>query len=404
MWQLAPIFHTLLRHKLGVFLLVSQIACSIIIISNMAYISQQILRHIHHPSGFGEHHLFAVTLRPLNSFINYAQAQRDISNLQALAGVEQVALSRWVPLAGLSSREFFRTSAAQDAPGQNAETVEVSPQILSTLGLPLIAGRNFSAQDMVVRTAAAQPQAKYIIVTRALAEALFGSGQNAVGKILYQDGITHEVIGVADNWLGFTIPVNDRAEKTAFFPSYTETDTEHRYLIRVKYPQQMAAIGASVKQLLKHSYNNELLSWIDTIDESRARANSQNWVILNLFLVLIITLGFVMAFAISGQTLFWITQRTKQIGIRRALGATRKAIIIHVLIENAMISVLGLLMGILLSLAVNKRVVQSTGTLPMSPAFLLCACALLLGLSLISAGVPAWRASKISPSLASRSL
>lgn len=404
MWQLAPIFRTLLRHKLGVFLLVSQIACSIIIISNMAYISQHIIRHINHPSGFSEHQLFAVTLRPLNSLISYAQAQRDMDNLQQLAGVEQVASSRWVPLAGLSSHEYFRIAAEQDATGQGAETVEVSPQIFSTLGLRLIAGRNFTAEDMVVRTAIAQPHAKNIIVTRALAEALFGVGQNAVGRRLYQDGMVREIIGVTENWLGFTIPVNDRAEKTAFFPSYTETDTEHRYLIRARHPQQMAAVGDAVNQLLRRNYKNELLSWIDTIDESRARANSQNWVMLNLFMVLIVTLGFVMAFAISGQTLCWITQRTKQIGIRRALGATRKAIIIHVLVENAMISALGLLIGISLSLAVNQVVMQSTGTSPMSPAFLLCACALLLALSLLSAGVPAWRASKISPSTASRSL
>lgn len=402
MWQLVPIFRTLLHHKFGVVLLASQIACSIIIFSNMAYISQQIIRHLRYPSGFDQHQLFSVSLRSLNSFISYADSQRDIGDLQALAGVEQVAASRWVPLAGLSFREFLRTSAEQDAPGQGAEAVDVSPQILSTLGLRLIAGRHFTAEDMMVKTAIVQPQAKHIIVTLALAEGLFGKGQNAVGKLLYQDDIVCEIIGVTDNWLGFTIPANDEAEKTVFYPSYNEIDIEHRYLVRLKNPEDMAVVSDAVIQLLKRNYKNELLVWIDTIDDSRARANSQNWVILNLFLVLMVSLGFVVAFAISGQTLFWITQRTKQIGIRRALGATRRAIIIHLLVENTMISALGLLIGILLSLAVNEMVMQSAGTSSMSPAFLLGTCALLLALCLISAGVPAWRASNISPSVASR--
>lgn len=321
-----------------------------------------------------------------------------------LAGVEQVASSRWVPLAGISSREFFRVSTKESAPLLNAETVEVSPQFFATLGLPLIAGRNFTAEDIVVKAAVTYPQVKNIIVTRAFADALFGTGETAVGKLLYQDGIAREIIGITDNWLGFTIPVNDRAEKTVFYPSYNEADTEHRYLVRVKYPQDMASISDAVSQQLRHNYKNELLSWVDTIDDSRLRANRQNWVILNLFSVLMVVLGFLMAFAVSGQTLFWITQRTKQIGIRRALGASRKAIIIHLLIENAMICAMGLLIGILLSLVINDLVGPSAGISPISPEFLVYSCALLLALCLISAGVPAWWASKIPPSLASRSL
>lgn len=409
MWQLAPIFRALLQRKFGVFLLVVQISCSITIFSNMAFISQQIIQHISHPSGFDEQQLFSVSLRPLYGRISYAEAQRDIVDLQALAGVERVASSRWVPLAGIAFSETFSTAADKSGSEQAASTVEVSQQILHTLGLRLLAGRNFTQEDMLVKGSTAQPQlqvskAQNIIITLALAEALFGKGQGAVGQLLYQDGRGHRVIGVADNWQGFTMPLQDPAEKTVFYPSYNQADSEHRYLVRVKNPEDIAAVSQAVSQRLLRNYQNQLLCWIDTLAESKVRANSQNWMVLNVFLVLMVILGFVIAFAICGQTLFWITQRTKQIGIRRALGASRHAIVVHLLVENLMICSLGLLMGVLLSLGLNKIVMQSTGSLPMPPIFLGNSCALLLALCLVSAAVPSWRATKIPPSLASRSL
>lgn len=404
MWQLAPIFRTLLRRKLGVFLLVIQIAFTITIFSNLAFISRQLSLVIHQPPGISDEAQFAVTLRPLNGLINYADSQRDIQDLQQLPGVEQVATTHWVPLAGMSNGSPFRTRPEKDASAQFAQFSEVSPQMLSTLDLKLIAGRDFTEADMGLKTATGERRPKNIIITKALAEALFGKDQNVIGKVIYSGDFATEIIGVSEDWSGFTIPINERIERTVFYPTYDETETEQRYLVRVKNPRDRAAVIEAVNQRLSHNYQNELLSWIDKLDEAKTSLNRQNVVLVNLFLVLMVTLGFVVAFAISGQTLFWITQRTKQIGIRRALGASRQAIIVQLLVENAMICSLGLIVGTLLSLGVNQIVMQASGMLPMPPLFLLSVCMLLLGLCLVSAGVPAWRASRIAPSIATRSV
>lgn len=404
MWQFYPIFHLLMRRKFSVLLLVIQIALATAIFSNLAYMVQQIKISINQPSGIADEQLFAVTLRPLTSLINYSDALRDINALQALPNIESVAAMRWEPFGGLSKAHVLRSSSDKNATGIIVATADISQQGLSTLGLKIVAGRDFTGEDIVVKTSDIDAQPQVIIITRALAHALFGKEQAALGKLVYDGSTSWIVIGVTEDWLGYTLPFYDRVEKTVFYPRYDEMDGEHRYLVRTKISQHRTQVIAATNALLMGYYKNELLSWVEKIDDLKNKYRNKNLMVINLGVVLLVALGVVVALAIGGQTLFWVNQQIKQIGIRRALGANRQVIIMQFLIENSMVCCLGLLLGVMLSLQVNQLVIESVNLIAMPPSFLLSTCLVIFWLCLSSAAIPAWRAAQIPPSIAARSV
>lgn len=404
MLHLGPIFRTLLCRKFGVFLMVIQIAITTAIFSNLAFIIQQINIIALRPTGFNENQLFSVTLRTLATS-NYANAQHDIHSMQALTGVEQAAAVRWMPLAGNATGGSLRILPEKDASAFAVQKVDVSPEALRTLGLKIVSGRDFMPEDMSIELTTKGDGPKSIIISHVLADTLFGKDQNAIGKVIYEGDITREIVGVFEDSLGFTRPFPDPAEKTALYPHFDESETEIRYLVRAKTPHERAALIETVSQLLLSNYKNQVFLYVDKIDDIKNQVDTSNQVTSNFLRVIIIALGFVVAFAISGQTLFSINQRTKQIGIRRALGASRMHIIVQLLTENTIVCSLGLLVGIVLSLAMNQAVIQIVRGLPgLSPLFLITTCLTLLAVCGASAAIPAWRAGKISPSLATRTV
>lgn len=404
MWQLMPILKILMRRKFGVFLLVIQIAFATMIFSNVGFITQQIKLLISHPSGIAEELLFVITLRPLNTSIDYSRALIDMSDLQSIPYVESVASIQWEPLGGRFLSETLRTKTQQDSASEDVVSTDISYRCLTTLKLNILAGRDFLPDDMIVKSAVVTEKPIPIIVTKILAESLFGSVSNAVGKYVYEGENVLEVVGVTNNWLGFTLPFNERAEKTVFYPRYDPTHTEHRYLVRVKSVDARDAVIDMVTQILTDNYNNQLLSWAEKVNLLKDKSNHKYSIYRKLCITLLITLGLVVALAIGGQTLFWVNQQLKQIGIRRALGASRNAIVIQVLIENGIICILGLLIGIMFSLAMNKVVIKHINMMPMSPLFLCGTCVMIFFISLTCAAIPACRAGNILPSVATRSV
>lgn len=404
MWQFYPILHLLMRRKFSALLLVVQIALATAIFSNLAYMVQQIKISINQPSGIADEQLFAVTLRPLTTLISYSDALRDIAALQALPDIESVAAMRWEPFGGLSSAHTLRSSANKDAAKVAVATADISPQGLSTLGLELVAGRDFTDDDVVVKTSELDAEPQVIIITRVLADTLFGKEQTAVGKLVYDGNLSRRVIGVTEDWLGYTLPFYDRVEKTVFYPRYDAADREHRYLVRTKTSQQRTQVIAATNILLMDYYKNELLSWVEKIDDLKNKYRNKNLMVINLGVVLLVALGVVVALAIGGQTLFWVNQQIKQIGIRRALGANRQVIIMQFLIENSMVCCMGLLLGVVLSLQVNQLVIESVNLAAMPASFLFSTCLVIFWLCLASAAIPAWRAAQIPPSVAARSV
>lgn len=405
MLAFGPILRSLSRRKFGVFLLVFQIGFSVAIFSNLSWAIDQLLLLLDKPSGIEEKSLFGVLVRPATAHaIHYTEATRDINDIKALPGVVDAAIVRWLPLSGYSGGDtLLKSTLEKDVNRVPAISADVGPGWLHALGLKLLEGRDFEPTEITISATPSDDESKTVIITRSLADTLFGANENAVGKILYEGKQPRQVIGVTSNWKGFTTPFPTGEENTSFIPRYVDNDVEHRYLIRTESQAVRGKIMTAVEQMINTRYQYTVLLEVNAIDDVAAWPMRGKIILSRELIGTMIALGLVIAFAISGQTLFWANQRIKQFGIRRALGASKMDILQLILTETGIICGLGILLGVGISVVVNQAILAlATDWQPMSPWLLIAVAAVVLVGGLLSACIPGWRASQVMPGVSIR--
>lgn len=402
MLALPPIVKPLLRKKLTLVLLTLQIALITMLVSNMAHVLNEINSFYKATTGIDDHHLISFTLRvpPEMKGILLADGLRDLETIKAIPGVVDVASMDATPFDERFNLKTgsFTQSTEQDQPRTGFVRSNISPNALTTMGLKLLAGRQFDNSDMAF-TYKTEP--RVIIITQAMAKALYGENSSAVGRQVYENGKGYEIIGVTADWRGFNTQMY-RSESTVFFPEYNEVNKEFRYLVRTKSPEVRTQVIQAVEQYIADQYPQGLIFYSDKLDSIIAKY--KNYSTINLLLMITLVLSIASIVAISGQAYFSVHQRKKQLGVLRALGATRGKLIAQILLENSVILLIGLGLGIVLALLVSQLIYQTSDIVAISPGFLVVTAASIFTVCLLSATVPAWQAGKISPSLATRTL
>ncbi len=402
MLALPPIIKPLLRKKLTLALLTLQIALITMLISNMAHVLNEINTFYKAKTGIDDQYLISFTLRvpPELKGIGLADGLRDLEKIKTIPGVVDVASLDATPF---DERFNLKTGSFTKSPGNDQQHVSfvrsnISPNALTTMGLTLVAGRQFENSDMAF-TYKTEP--RVIIITQAMAKALFGENNNAIGKVVYEKGKQYEIIGVTSDWRGF-YPQMYRSESTVFFPEYNEMNKEFRYLVRTGTPEIRTQVIQTVEQYIAAQYPQGLIFYADKLDSIVEKYKNHSTI--NLLLMITLVLSIASIVAISGQAYFSVHQRRKHLGILRALGATRGKLIAQILLENSAILGLGLALGVVLALLLSQLIYQSSDIATISPWFLLITAVAIFTICLLSAAAPAWQAGKIPPSLATRTL
>jgi putative ABC transport system permease protein len=163
-------------------------------------------------------------------------------------------------------------------------------------------------------------------------------------------------------------------------------------------------LKAAVATLEKNSPNRIILEEnTKTMEELRAQYYRQDRVMVWMLVAVIIALLVVTALGIVGLASFWVQQRTKQIGVRRALGATRGQILRYFQTENFLLATIGIVLGMLLAYAINQ-LLMGKYELPRLPLYYLPVGAVLLWLlGQIAVYGPARKAASVPPAVATRS-
>ena len=174
------------------------------------------------------------------------------------------------------------------------------------------------------------------------------------------------------------------------------------YVIRVR-PGRMAAVEKTAVGTLQTLDRLRTIGGPYTMAQKREAAYRDDRG-LSLFLAVITSclLG-VTAAGIVGLTSYWVAKRRRQIGIRRALGATRGGIVWYFLGENLMITLLGVVAGTVLAIALNLWVITAFALPRIPVAYLAIGAGALILLGQLAALWPAWRAASIPPAIATRS-
>ncbi len=310
-----------------------------------------------------------------------------------------------MPLTGSLWSAGIRTDLEQKSTITQAALYYGDQHLLSTFGLRLVAGRNFTADEVDHHTIRSTQAAPFAIVTRTLADTLFPHGE-ALGKTIYLDVRPTTIVGIVERLQTPTVAEwgNDWAYNAVLLPVRLDGATAS-YALRVPPGSESSVIRAARDALFAVNAMRDMPdTWgAQSMREIRYKAyRGDRGTALLLGIVCVILLG-VTAAGIVGLTSFWIGQRRRQIGIRRALGARRIDILNYFQLENLFIASVGVGVGVLLALGLNAWLIARYAMPRMPTPFLVAGVIALLLTGQAAVFVPARRASRVPPLVATRS-
>jgi putative ABC transport system permease protein len=402
--EVRPILSAMRRNKFGAFLIATQMAVTLAFLANALTLVEQRMAWSDRPTGLDEADIFVMQSEMVDHPDDLvARLARDLDALRALPGVADAYATNQYPLQGGGWTETVNLTPDQKTPTTYAAHYMGDEHALHTMGLTLVAGRNFSADDVANRTDNEVPPSSGYIVTRALAAKLFPRG-DALGKSIYvETSKPVPIVGIVERLQGpFTVATglfSTFAENSVMSP-YRLIDDTNVYMVRVQPGQRDAVMKSAEAKLFALDENRILKS--RSMRDVRLDAYRGDHGLIVLLTAICAALLIVTAFGIIGLTSYWVAQRRQQIGIRRALGATRQAIVRYFQTENFMIAAAGAAIGIAFAIALNLWMVRSFEMVRMDGSRAVIGALVILVLGQFAVIWPALRAASIPPALATR--
>jgi putative ABC transport system permease protein len=407
--DILPILSTLRRHKITALLIVLEIALTCAIVCNAVFLITQRLHRMDMPSGVAVHELVQVQVATIGEQPDSrARTQEDLAALQRIPGVQSVTLTNQLPFTNSSWNSSIKLDPTQTQPTLNA-TIYRGDHLLQTLGTRLVAGRYFSPDEYVYyedvqRDPSAVPRSSLIvIITQGLAQRLW-PGESALGKTIYLSNIPVRVVGVVAGLIRPSLSNGDNtAQWTMVLPMRMSLGAGGDYVLRTAPQDRQRVIKAAIAALKKLD-PKRVITQQRTLDDARAQFFQGDRSMTGLLLGVIVALLLVTGLGIVGLASFWVAQRRRTIGVRRALGATRADILRYFQTENFLLATIGIVLGMLLAYGINLLLMLHY-ELPRLPwmYFPVGAIALWLIGQLAVLG-PALRASRVPPVVATRTV
>jgi putative ABC transport system permease protein len=404
--DIRPILSTLRRHKTAAALIVLEIALSCAIICNAMFLIGTRVERVNRPTGLADDEIVRVNAVGIGRDDNAdARFKTDLAALRAIPGVKSATSTNHLPFDNSSWNTSVGIRPDQPVPSLNVAVYLGDEKMIETFGLRVVAGRGFLPGEFVDWGALNSNEVENIpaaIVTRDMAEALF-PGQNPIGKLLH-DGWGNKpipIVGVVER----LIRPNDNEGPAHAYNSMLlpVRPTMGRFVIRTSPERREEVLKAMVASLKRTNPNRIILaehSFSDVKARFYRQDNAMVWLLASVCAALLV----VTALGIVGLASFWVQQRTKQIGVRRALGATRAQILRYFQTENFLLTAAGIVLGMLGAFGLNQ-LLMAHYELPRLPALYLPIGAVVLWLlGQIAVFGPARRAAAVPPAIATRSV
>lgn len=406
--SIGPILSSLKRNKIQAALIVLEIALSCAIVSNAVFVIGQRLDRMQRPTGMADDEIVRINVAGVGESENpSALVRHDIDELLSIPGVKAATSLNHVPLDNSAWNGSISLARDQRLPSLNVG-IYLGKDLVNTLGLRIVEGRDFSAAEYVDwgqfnsgGTALRVPSA---IVTREVAQKLF-PGESAVGKEIYSwnpDNSPHRIVGVVER----LIRPNDNggAEEAGYSLLLPMKDlTMGRFALRVDQGRRAEVERAAVAALERSSSRRVIMDhapFSDVIKNYYKRDRNMAWLLAALMIGLLV----ITALGLFGIASFWVSQRTKSIGIRRALGATRGQVLHYFQLENFLLVSIGITLGMIGAYGINQVLMKhyELGRLPAQ--YLPLGAAMLWLIGQIAVYSPARRASRVAPAVATRGI
>jgi putative ABC transport system permease protein len=377
-------------------LVIAEVGLSLVLLVGAGLLVKSFARLMGVNPGFDPDHLLTFNLGlpsstdPAHQLAFYQQVMQG---LQALPGVQAVGAVSRLPLAGGNSSRSFTVPGDQN--GYSADIRVSTPDYFRAMGIPLLKGRSFSESDL-------GSSLNIAIVNQALAHSVF-PGQDPIGKQLTNfgpDNSTLQIIGVVGNVRHVGLDTDPHSEI-------------YQLLGQAQWPSMFVAIRSATSDATSVTSASQSVVWSVNKDVPLANVRTMQDVIANSvqprrFSMLLLTIFAAVAMLLAaiglyGVMSYSVAQRTKEIGIRMALGARRPDVLALVVKQGMALVLLGIAAGTLLSLGM-ARVISGMlfGITATDPLTFAGVAALLGAVAFLANYLPARRASSVDPNIALR--
>jgi putative ABC transport system permease protein len=354
--------------------------------------------------GFAPDHLLTFTINP--GFAGYKEGQSPavyqqvIERLRGLPGIRSVGATNSPELNGDASGSNITVSGYDSKPDENMDVAQyrIMPGYFAALAEPLLAGRKITEQDNA-------SSARVAVVNEAFARYFFGGPEQAVGQAFGWGGgkgtkTNIQIIGVVINAKHRN--VRDEIERTVFEP-YVQNPRPGPMSFYIRTTQAPQHAESAVRVAMQDLDSKLALSYFHTLEEQLDENLSLERMIALLASSFAILTLFMAAVGLYGVLAYSTAQRTREIGLRVALGASRGSVLKMVLTEVLWLAGVGIVVALPLTLLLTRTLrSQLYGISSSDPWTISSVTVLLAAVAILSALLPARRAAKVEPMVALR--
>jgi putative ABC transport system permease protein len=401
--EFGPIWRSMLRNKGGFILIALQVAVTMTIMVNAVAIIEERSRDMARPSGIDEPNTFTLASVTFTSDINKRRLiEEDLEMIRNLPGVRNATASNSMPLRQGGWSEGLSLEPGADTSDSSSAIYFVDEHGLETFALNLVDGENFAPNQVELDDPESRAWPAVTIVTQALAEDLFPDATGSyVGKTFYVDENNPvNIIGVVER-MQAPWPSWSGVERAMLVPQLRDEELT-RYIVRTE-PGYRDELMPQIEEMLAQSSTERIIRSVRTMDDVRKMAYLGEAGMVSMLKFIVGLLTVITGLGIVGLASFNVSRRTRQIGIRRALGATRVAIVRYFMVENFLVSTIGIAAGSILAIGLNMWLVETFALEPLSWYVIPTAMIILWIVGQVAVAGPARRAANVTPAIATRS-
>jgi putative ABC transport system permease protein len=393
------------NHSLRVALVVGEIALAMLLLVSAGLVSRSLIRLLSVDAGFEPRHLLTLEInsagkRYATDSLVWSYHDRVREAVRALPGVVDVAVANQLPLAG--NVDMYGVLDPENIPS-NPELVPsgdryvVSESYFRTMHIPILRGRAFTSTESPDTT-------QWVaILSQGLADKLW-PGVDPLGKRIRVGGIKgkdRRIVGVAGNVKHRGLDATTGLQWYAPERQWTSDDQE---MLVVRTSVDPSSMAATVRKAITEIDPTQPIVKIATMDQLIATSTAQRRLALVLFAAFAIAAMLLAVAGVYGVLAGSVAERTREIGVRSALGATPRDIIGLVVGQGGRLAAIGIVLGLAGSLAVTRYLHSLLFSVaPNDPVTLGGVAALLTLVTLAACLIPAIRAARVDPSRALRS-
>ncbi|MGB6610705.1 MAG: ABC transporter permease [Acidobacteriaceae bacterium] len=389
------------RSRMRNTLVVIQVSLSLVLLTTAGLFLRSLGNASSIDIGFKPANLLIMSVDPKIQNYSHDKTVQFLSQLRdrvsALPGVRSISFVGIVPLSIGAAENKFDVDPAKGRPAQNVVALvnTIGAGYFQTMGIPLLRGRDFNLQ-----LDGGQPAA---IINETMAAHLF-PGQNPIGRAIHQDKATYTIIGVARNSKSRTIGEKPSDAAYLFLNAAPEKATSFfGTTILVKTAMDPRALESQVRQQIAALDPNMAVFNAETMQEHVDKSlliPRISALLLGIFGAIGLTLA---AIGLYGVMSYSVRRRTREIGIRMALGAKRPTVLRMILRQGLFLTALGLAIGLAIALALGRFTASVLyGTSGTDLLTFVTVSAVLLATAVTAVLIPALRAAHVEPTTALR--